>query len=153
MPVCVKGWVDPFLDIEGQELLEGARANYKHMELDRKWILQSGSEVQIVPWCGDVIKDTLTLMLQARGKRTVFDGGLSISVRDSSVLSIREMLQNIADGSAEDPIQLAASVPNKTIEKWDGMLPDDLLSASFASAKLDVEGVKNLLKLRVTSEP
>lgn len=143
----------PFLDPEGKELLEAARANYKHMELDRKWILQSGSEVQIVPWCGDVIKDTLTLMLQVRGKRTVFDGGLSISVKDSSVSSIREMLQDIAVGSAEDPIQLAATVPNKTIEKWDGMLPDDLLSASFASAKLDVEGVQNFLKLRLTSEP
>ena len=63
------------------------------------------------------------------------------------------MLQDIAVGSAEDPIQLAATVPNKTIEKWDGMLPDDLLSASFASAKLDVEGVQNLLKLRLTLEP
>jgi len=55
--------------------------------------------------------------------------------------------------SAEDPIQLAATVPNKTIEKWDGMLPDDLLSASFASAKLDVEGAQNLVKLRLKSEP
>ena len=74
-------------------------------------------------------------------------------MKDSSALSIREMLQDIADGSAEDPIQLAATVPNKTIEKWDGMLPGDLLSASFASAKLDVEGVQNLLKLRLTLEP
>jgi len=142
----------PFLNPEGKELLECARANYKNMELDHKWILQSGSEVQIVPWCGDIIKDTLTLMLQVRGKRTVFDGGLSISVKDSSASSIREMLQGIADGAAEDPIQLAATVRNKTIEKWDGMLPDDLLSASFASAKLDVEGVQNILKVRLTSE-
>jgi ATP-dependent Lhr-like helicase len=143
----------PFLDVEAQELLEGARANYKHMELDSRWILQKGSEVQIVPWCGDIIKDTLTLMLQVKGKRSVFDGGLSITVKDASVESVRGILKEIADQPPMDPKQLASTIPNKTIEKWDGMLPDDLLSASFASAKLDVEGVQNLLRLRFASEP
>jgi division protein CdvB (Snf7/Vps24/ESCRT-III family) len=91
-------------------------------------------------------------MLQVRGKRTVFDGGLSIPVKDASVESVHEILQEIADEPTMDPKQLASKVPNKTFEKWDGLLPDELLCASFASAKLDVEGVQNLLKLRLRSE-
>jgi ATP-dependent Lhr-like helicase len=139
----------PFLDPQGQLLLNGARASYRRMELDRDWILKSGSDVQILPWCGDILKDTLTLMLQSRGKRTGFDGGLSIPVRDQSVASVKEMLKEIADGSVGDPVQLAEKVPNKLNQKWDGMLPDELLSASFASAKLDMEGVQTLLKRRM----
>jgi ATP-dependent Lhr-like helicase len=139
----------PFLDPGGQELLDGARANYLRMGLDREWILQNGSEVQILPWCGDIIKDTLTLMLQARGERTVYDGGLSIPVKNASVASVRNMLQEIADQPAIDPVELASTVQNKASEKWDGMLPNELLSASFASAKLDVDGVQSLLRLRL----
>jgi len=142
----------PFLHPEGKELLERARTNYKHMELDRKWIPQNGNEVQIVPWCGDIIKDTVALLRQARGKRTVFDGGLSIPVKDASVESVREILLEIADAPTIDPRQLASTVSNRSCEKWDGLLPDELLSASFASAKLDVEGVQNLLKIRLMSE-
>jgi ATP-dependent Lhr-like helicase len=141
----------PFLDPQGQLLLKGARVSYKRMDLDREWILESGSDVQILPWCGDIIKDTLTLMLQAKGKRTGFDGGLSIPVRGESVASVREILREIADGPVPTPVQLAESIPNKANEKWDAMHPDELLCASFASARLDVCGAQNLLKRRLKS--
>jgi ATP-dependent Lhr-like helicase len=143
----------PFLDATGQELLKGARANYKHMGLDRVWILQNGNEVQILPWCGDAIKDTLTLMLQAKGQRTVCDGGLSVSVKEASIESVLQILREIEAEPAIDTLQLASTVPNKISEKWDGMLPDELLCASFASAKLDVKGVQDLLKRRFKANP
>jgi hypothetical protein len=87
-------------------------------------------------------------MLQAKGKRTVCDGGLSIGVKDASIESVLQMLQEIEAEPAIDPLQLASTVPNKISEKWDGILPDELLCASFASAKLDVKGVQELLKRR-----
>jgi hypothetical protein len=37
-------------------------------------------------------------------------------------------------------------VENKIREKWDGLLPEDLLNASFASANLDVQGAKNAME-------
>jgi hypothetical protein len=37
-------------------------------------------------------------------------------------------------------------VLNKVREKWDHLLPEDLLNASFASANLDTIGVQEALK-------
>jgi len=142
----------PFLDAKGQELLAGARGNYCRMGLDHKWILQSGGEVQIMLWCGDVIKDTLALMLQQRGNRLAYEGGLSIPVKGATAESVREHLKELADGPAISPLELASSVQNKIGEKWDGLLPVELLDASFASAKLDVGGVQSVLRTRFNEE-
>jgi ATP-dependent Lhr-like helicase len=146
------GFPVPFLDAKGQELLRGARENYDRMGLDHKWILQNGGEVQILLWCGDVVKDTLALMLQQRGKRSAYEGGLSIPVKGAPAEAVRELLKELADGPAISPLELASSVQNKIGEKWDGLLPVELLDASFASAKLDVEGARNTLRARFNEE-
>jgi hypothetical protein len=39
---------------------------------------------------------------------------------------------------AESPVDLAASVLLKEVEKWDNLLPEDLLNRNFASSRLDV---------------
>jgi hypothetical protein len=122
------------------------------MGLDHKWILQNGGEVQILLWCGDVVKDTLALMLQQRGKRSAYEGGLSIPVKGAPAEAVRELLKELADGPAISPLELASSVQNKIGEKWDGLLPVELLDASFASAKLDVEGARNTLRARFNEE-
>jgi hypothetical protein len=43
------------------------------------------------------------------------------------------------------PLALASTVLNKIREKWDYLLPEELLNASFASANLDTTGVQKAL--------
>jgi ATP-dependent Lhr-like helicase len=137
-----------FLDSEAQQLLTGARENYVRMNLDHEWILQSAGDVCILLWSGDAINDTLALMLQARGRRVAHEGGLSIPVKEVSAQSVQELLKEFAGSPLVSPLELASTVQNKIVEKWDSLLPVELLDASFASAKLDVEGVWNLLRSR-----
>ncbi|MDP2877435.1 MAG: hypothetical protein Q8O00_14705, partial [Holophaga sp.] len=128
----------------GKTLIEEARANYTRLELDRKWIRQAGSGVQVILWRGDRINDTLLLMMLARGFKGMNEG-LYISLEGTTVGSTEQVLREIADSEEIEPESLAGSVQNKIREKWDAILPKGLLEASFASSYLDVPGVSKAL--------
>jgi ATP-dependent Lhr-like helicase len=134
----------PFLDQTGQILLQQARENYARLELDRNWILQSGSDTQIFLWKGDCVHDTLLLMLLDRGYRGMNEG-ICISLKDTTVQLVREALGAASGQETIDPVYLASTVENRFREKWDQLLPPDLLDASFASSYIDVRGVRDAL--------
>lgn len=137
--------VIPFLDETAQLLLQEARANYVRLNLDHEWIIQAGAETQVFLWSGDPVNDTLLFKLQARGLFGISEG-ICISLRNTRVDSVRRELKYISEQAPIDPMALAAEVKNPIREKWDHLLPPDLLSASFASSHLDVEGVRAALK-------
>jgi hypothetical protein len=56
-----------------------------------------------------------------------------------------ECLHKVAQENPVDPIRLASSVMNKSREKWDHLLPDDLLCASYSSSFLDVAETQKVL--------
>jgi hypothetical protein len=58
---------------------------------------------------------------------------------------VREVLEAFRAEGAVDPLALASTVLNKVREKWDYLLPEELLNASFASANLDTTGVQEAL--------
>ena len=135
----------PFLDTTAQKLLNEALANYARLGLNHTWLLQMGADVEIVLWRGDAVNDTLLLMLLARGLRSMNDG-VAVCVKDASVDKVREVLEAFRTEGAVDPLALASTVLNKVREKWDYLLPEDLLNASFASANLDTTGVQEALE-------
>ena len=136
-----------FLDESGHSLLREARENYARLGLDRQWIRQVGSQTQILLWKGDRINDTLLLLLLAQGFRGLNEG-LCVSLDGTTQDRVREALQKIAAADPIEPEALAHSVKNKFREKWDHLLPEDLLDASFASSYLDLPGVRKVLEVR-----
>jgi ATP-dependent helicase Lhr and Lhr-like helicase len=134
----------PFLDQTGQVLLQQARENYARLGLDREWIIQAGSETQVFLWKGYCVHDTLLLMLLDRGHRAMNEG-ICISVKDTPVHLLREALAAMSGLGTIDPIYLTSTVENKFREKWDCLLPPDLLDDSYASLHLDVRGVRKAL--------
>jgi ATP-dependent Lhr-like helicase len=133
----------PFLDQTGQALLQEARENYARRDLDHNWILNTGTNSQIILWAGDRVNDTLALMLLERGFEAVNEG-LCVTVREPEVSRVRDVLGQIKSSEA-DPVAIASAVQNKCREKWDYLLPAGLLDASFASSSLDVPGMKDSL--------
>ena len=133
-----------FLDDVGQKLLEEARENYCRFDLEHNWILQSGGETKIVLWRGDCVNDTLLLMLLGEGFQGMNEG-ICIGLKDTVVEFVLEKLRVLSSQISVDPVQLAATVENKFREKWDQLLPPDLLNASFASSCVDVKGVHDAL--------
>ena len=138
----------PFLDRCAQQLLAEARSHYRIFDLDQTSLLQSGDDVHLLLWKGDRIHDTLTLLLQAR-EFSALSHGLFIEVKGTTTTDLRSELQNIANGPAPDPLLIAASVKTKFREKWDFLLPPDLLDSDFAVDALDVEGTQSAVRALV----
>jgi ATP-dependent Lhr-like helicase len=134
----------PFLDATGQEMLAEARAAYTRLELDENWLLQLGGDIHVLLWTGDRANDTLVLMLQACGLSASSEG-LSVAIKDATLEEVHGVLRTICTEEIE-PIQLAAGVQNKIREKWDSLLPCELLDASFASSSIDVSGARGALR-------
>lgn len=79
------------------------------------------------------------MILAHRGLRAQNDG-LAIEVEDSRVERVLAALHKIANDPPPDALALVSTVENRWRRKWDGVLPEHLLSASYASGELDVPG-------------
>jgi len=141
----------PFLDETGQMLLQEARGNYARLGLDNNWLLQDGNETRIILWRGDQVNDTLLLMLQSLGYKGMNDG-VSVVISDSTVEPVRSSLAFLAAQESMDPVELASSVQNKVREKWDGLLPNNLLDVNFASSCLNVHGALDALRAHFAAQ-
>ena len=78
--------------------------------------------------------------------------GLCVSLAGTTPDQVREALEKIATAAPIEPEALARSVQNKFREKWDHLLPEDLLDASFASSYLDLPGVRKVVKMAMKRE-
>ena len=141
----------PFLDETGQMLLREARENYARLGLETNWLLQEGSETRIILWRGDRVNDTLLLMLQSLGYKGMHDGA-SLVISNAPVEKVKGSLALLSARESMDPVALASSVKNKVREKWDGLLPADLLDVNFASSCLNVEGTISALRTHFSAQ-
>jgi hypothetical protein len=110
-----------------------------------------GKEVKIFTWKGDNIQDTLALMLTAKDLSATNEG-LCISVEAESTEVVFDKLISIIDGPITPAEKLAEYVKNKQQEKWDWLLPYDLLNRNYASLYINVnsalQAIQELLKVR-----
>lgn len=127
-----------YLDKTAQSLLVEGREAFGRHELAHRRILQMGTNVQLFPWKGDVVHNTITLMLRRCGFRALGEG-LCIVVLDSERAAVGDAVSEIAMETDLSAIDLASGVATKFREKWDWVLPDELLCEGYAAEMLDVE--------------
>lgn len=135
----------PFLDEMAQAMLREARENYVRLDLDSQWIRQDGKQTQILLWKGDRVLDTLLLMLLAHGYKGTNEG-LCLSLEDTTPNQVLGALLRLQASPPMAPEVLAQIIKNPFREKWDPLLPEVLLHASFASSYLDIDGVRSALE-------
>lgn len=141
----------PFLDEAAMALLSEARSNFHRLGLDAQPVLESGGGIKIFLWKGDMVLDTVALALKHRGFQAENDG-LFIAVRTAQTDSVFDALYDLSAGAFPSGDELADSLLNKVQEKWDWLLPDDLLNSNFASHNLDVDGAVACLQSLVAQE-
>ncbi len=128
-----------FLDRSGQQLLEEARKNYHYLQLDRTPIRQAGNMVQLLFWQGDRVHDTIALMLQFSELESL-NHGIFVEVKGATVSEVTDTMDAMVNGRTVDALDIASKVETKFRQKWDSLLPDDVLNADFSASTLDVEG-------------
>jgi len=131
-----------FLNKDAGALLGEARTAFHRYQLDEQSVVQDGANVQLFPWRGDVVHNTIALMLKRRNFRATNEG-LSIAVLGADRNSVLGAIGEIAQDQRLTNLQLAESVDTKIREKWDWMLTDKLLCADYAASMLDVVAARS----------
>ena len=142
--VLAEGHPVPFLDKCADGLLAEARCEFRRLGLDRESVVGGGAELHAFLWKGDWIQDTVALMLSTRGLDAL-NLGLSIWVHGLPVGDWRGLCQEIVANPPSEA-ELMQHVVNQQQEKWDFLLPDDLLVRNYVSHNLDIKGAMDVLE-------
>jgi ATP-dependent Lhr-like helicase len=128
-----------YLDARARELLAEARGQFARLGLVEQGFVEDGNSTVWFPWIGDRVMNTLVVELMALGMGAMRDG-VAITVRDVGRADLVDVLRRIAARGPADPVALAATVPNKLLEKHDVFLRAELLDLDYAAKRLDTEG-------------
>jgi ATP-dependent Lhr-like helicase len=137
--------IPAYLDAEAARLLTEARQNFSRFRLYERRLLAHSEDTYIFLWAGDRIVNTVTSILAATDLKTTRDG-LALSVTDVTPVELSAQLMALLVGEQPDPIELAATVANKAVEKYDGFLSESLQHISYAANSLDVAGAWKALQ-------
>ncbi len=134
----------PFLDTQSEGLLVEARKTYTRLNLDHSVLVPQGNEVAIFLWRGDWVQDTMVLLFRTLGVKAE-NHGCFVSAHGISVADLMRACLELT-ANPPDEYRLMQSVLNKEQEKWDFLLPDALLTRSYASLNLDINGAIQALR-------
>lgn len=127
-----------YLSPGGHTLLRQGRNAFREMQLDERALIRSGDDVLLFPWVGD--RAINALMLECR-HREIEAGqeGPTLRLGGLRLEQARDHLQQVRSDGLSDPVELAAALRNKRLEKHHRFLREDLLAADYASRHLDLE--------------
>jgi ATP-dependent Lhr-like helicase len=137
--------VPAFLDKGAVGLLREGREHFSTYRLAETRIIPFDGDSLLFLWAGDLVANTLLVQLQALG----FYGmsfGVGLLVEDVQPEQLRSRLTALSSRPPESPETLAATVPNRIVDRYDGFLPDELLSLNYASGELDVAQAWDVLR-------
>jgi ATP-dependent Lhr-like helicase len=128
-------WID---DVTA-ELLEQGRKAFRRYDLGTRALTQTGRDVLVFTWLGDMANQAIASMLKLRGiNANCF--GPAIEISGAEINRVANVLIEFSNEPILTPSALLKGAFNLRQEKWDWALPDDLLQKSFASLRLDIDG-------------
>lgn len=126
--------VPSYLDETAANLLRDARQAFADLRLPSTSVVQHGRTTSMVVWAGDRAVNTVQMVLASRGIRSQRSGPI-LSAEGASPESMRAgQLGAATDGL--DLVELARSAKNRILNKYDELLPDELLRIDYASREL-----------------
>ncbi len=128
-----------FLDDGGVALLRDARVAWRSLGLDAASVIDWRGDVLVYTWCGDVIANTLALMLR-QGGLSVVPHGAAVRCQGTTVAAVVDELAALAANPPPDAPSLAVLADALEREKFDSLVPPTLLARDYASRHLDVPG-------------
>lgn len=130
-----------FIDKEANSLFNEGVQFFNDCNLATDFIVQHNGSVYILPWKGDKIINTLTVILTRSGYSVGANSGV-IEVEDSTVQAVIKTLTDTIANDFPTETELANFVIEKKVEKYDDFLPDDLLAEGYGQRAFDSNGAK-----------
>ena len=127
--------VPVFLDRTAVDLLQEGRENFYRFGLGNRYLLQDGNKTLLFCWMGSQVINTLYLLLRTQGLQVELDG-VAIVVHDITPERFMKELETLVDMEPIDAVSLAEIVEDKTCEKHDLFLNEELLCWNYAASRL-----------------
>jgi ATP-dependent Lhr-like helicase len=128
-----------YLDKTAKETLSEGIDCFHSLGLESTSSIQIGGTVHVLPWSGDQITTTITVLLRRAGLAADCFGGV-IDIRNCTLdifyKSVRAILHNEYPTSEE----LASHVPDTIVDKHDPFIPRELLNFAYGRRYFDVDG-------------
>lgn len=141
----IGAWADPAT----VELLAEGRGEYRRSRLADTTVAFDGSDIVIVPFAGDRVLFTAAAALARLGLEACVEGP-TVRIVDAGVDDCRDALDHLAGQEPPDGTDLAASMANRSIDKWDWVLDDTLSCESVACRRLDPPAAWTVLRQAAT---
>jgi ATP-dependent Lhr-like helicase len=137
-----------FIDDEAKELFKEGLQFFRDADLSITPFLQQDNNVCILPWCGDKVANTLAAILMREGFQAGNYAGV-IEVQKMSIQEITDRFKMVLSSGMPTEYELANMLPEKHVEKFDELLPDELLTEGFGLRMFDVAGAKKWLETNI----
>ncbi|EHU9520766.1 DEAD/DEAH box helicase [Vibrio vulnificus] len=133
-----------FADAIAREQFKESVTFFQRSDLARKPLLKVGNSTYLFTWLGDKVVNTIVALLIMNGYEASAYAGV-IEVEKTSVESVKSTLRTLASKKMPSETELAQSVLEKQIDKFDEFLPEDILSIGYGTKAFDINGTKEWL--------
>jgi hypothetical protein len=150
---CEKGYAIPagdreidYLNEEARHLFQEGIREFRNLSLEGRPILEEGGAVYLFPWSGDKVCFTLFALLASRYKYEDLDAGSGVvEVLNTSASQVIDELRS----TLNEPMtgaDLTKRVPKRPKEKFDHLLPEELLETGFGARFFDIDETKSWIR-------
>ncbi|HHX8298466.1 TPA: DEAD/DEAH box helicase [Vibrio diabolicus] len=133
-----------FADAIAREQFKESVTFFQRSDLARKPLLKVGKSTYLFTWLGDKVVNTIVALLIMNGYEASAYAGV-IEVEKTSVEGVKSTLRTLASKKLPSETELAQSVLEKQIDKFDEFLPEDILSIGYGTKAFDINGAKEWL--------
>ncbi|MBD2816165.1 DEAD/DEAH box helicase [Xenorhabdus sp. Flor] len=143
--ITVRNHKTDFADSTARSLFNEGLHYFKVNNLESECFIQQGQNVYIFPWLGDKALNTISTLLILRGFKVGSFAGV-IEVEKTTVIEVKQSLINALREGLPSEFELAESMPEKKLEKFDEFIPETLLTQGYGLRAFDVAGASLWLK-------
>ncbi|UJD89068.1 DEAD/DEAH box helicase [Rahnella aquatilis] len=130
-----------YADATARSLFAEGCNNFKRYNLQNSPFISDGQRSYVLPWMGDKVVNTITALLMRSGFKASSFAGV-IEIEHASLSSVQHALKEMQLSGLPSESELAADVPEKSLDKYDDYLPESLLTKGYGAKAYDTEGTQ-----------
>ncbi len=127
-----------FMDSDAKLLFSEGLRVFRDFDLANTSVFKHSKYVYVIPWMGDKIVNTLTIFLNYCGFKASSYAGV-IEISDTEVCAIKDCLVSAVRSGIPSNTDLAQHIVEKDIDKYDYLLPDQLLTKGYGARYFNSE--------------
>lgn len=149
--IDINGKKMDFMDETGKNLFNEGLKLFKDLNLKNRRIISHGRHVYIIPWMGDKIINTIVVLLIRKGYKVSHFAGV-IELENAEYNDIIGHLKYFSTEIKFTNTDLAKLVQNKEIEKYDYLLPKEILDKEYGVKAFDIKGTIKWLRYEICQD-